>query len=157
VKDISSGDDSIDVLYWVAARPHWKTGTRSGHRGCQRAKEGRVNFGILGAEEKCCGDPARRIGNEYLYQLMAMQNIETLKQHKVKKVVTSCPHCFNTFKERVPRVRSDFEVVHHSQFIADLIQSGKLEADQAERGQGYLPRLCYLGRTTTSTKRPGVC
>jgi Fe-S oxidoreductase len=85
-----------------------------------------VSFGVIGMEEGCSGDPARRLGNEYLFQLQAQQNIETLKGKLVHKVVANCPHCFNTIKHEYPQLGGDFEVIHHSEFLADLVAKGKL-------------------------------
>jgi Fe-S oxidoreductase len=79
-----------------------------------------TNFGILGTEETCCGEPLRRIGNEYLYQMQAQSNIETFKNYGVKKIVTTCPHCFNTLKNEYPQFGGEFEVIHHTQFLGDL-------------------------------------
>ena len=147
VTDISSGDDNIDVLYWVGCTAALEDRNQKVAQAVAGVlKKAGVNFGILGAEEKCCGDPARRIGNEYLYQMMAMQNIETMKQHKVKKVVTSCPHCFNTFKNEYPEFGADFEVSHHSQFIAELLESGKLKPSKPISGTATYHDSCYLGR-----------
>ena len=80
-----------------------------------------MDFAILGMEEGCSGDPARRMGNEYLYQIMAQQNIDTLNSYNVKKVVTICPHCFNTIKNEYPHLGGDYEVLHYSEFVAELI------------------------------------
>ena len=85
-----------------------------------------MSFAVLGEEETCTGDPARRLGNEYLFQMLAQQNIETLKNYKVKKIVTHCPHCFNTLKNEYPQFGGHFEVIHHSQLIARLLQEAAL-------------------------------
>ena len=79
-----------------------------------------VNFAILGQEEVCCGEPARRLGNEYLFQMQAAKNIELFKKYNVKKIVTSCPHCFNTIKNEYPQFGGEFDVVHHSQLINEF-------------------------------------
>ena len=88
-------------------------------------KQAGVNFGILGEEEMCCGDPARRLGAEHLFQMLAMNNIQLLSSYNIKKIVTACPHCFNTLKNEYPQMSGRFEVIHHSQFIADLIRENK--------------------------------
>jgi len=88
----------------------------------------------LGNEESCCGDPARRAGNEYLFQMQAERNIETLKQYGIKKIVTACPHCFNTLKNEYPQFGAVFEVRHHTQFISDLLSQGKLRLVSDGRG-----------------------
>jgi len=154
VKVLSEKPD-IDILYWV---------------GCTAALEDRnmkvaiatakvlqaagVNFGILGVEETCCGDPARRMGDEYLYQTLCQKNIETLKKYNVKKIVTSCPHCFNTLKNEYPQFGADFEVVHHSQFILDLITQGKLKGGSIDGIKLAYHDSCYLGRHNDIYKQP---
>jgi Fe-S oxidoreductase len=142
-----SGDSDVDVVYWVGC-------TAALDERCQKiavsmAKILRatgVKFAILGNEESCCGDPARRAGNEYLFQMQAERNIETLKRYNVKKIVTACPHCFNTLKNEYPQFGGDFEVMHHTQFIADLLSQGKLRlvSDGSRKVTYHDP--CYLGR-----------
>ena len=105
-----------------------------------------VDFAILGPEETCCGEPARRLGNEYLFQLQAMKNIELLKNYNVKKVVTSCPHCFNTIKNEYPQFEGEFEVIHHSQLIAELLKQGKIKPASLADGKLTYHDSCYLGR-----------
>ncbi|TRZ69869.1 MAG: (Fe-S)-binding protein, partial [Rhodocyclaceae bacterium] len=86
-----------------------------------------INFGVLGAEEVCCGDPARRMGDEYLFQNLCQNNIELFNKYGVKKIITFCPHCFTAFKDEYPQFGGNFEVIHHTQFIAELISKGKLK------------------------------
>src|SRR6185369_16761439 len=92
-------------------------------------KEGGVDFAVLGLEEGCTGDPARRSGNEMLYQIQAQQNVETMNAKKVKKVVTACPHCLHTIKNEYPQLGGNFEVRHHTQLIRELVQAGKIQID----------------------------
>ncbi len=111
-------------------------------------KEGGVDFAVLGLEEGCTGDPARRAGNEMLYQMQAQQNIETMNSKKVKKVITACPHCLHTIKNEYPQLGGVFEVRHHTQVIRELVESGKV---QVEKGTDGIQRVvfhdpCYLGR-----------
>jgi Fe-S oxidoreductase len=105
-----------------------------------------VSFAILGEAETCTGDPARRLGNEYLFQMLAQQNIETLNSHHVRKIVTHCPHCFNTLKNEYPQFGGNFEVIHHSQLIARLLQEGRLAPSQAYTEKVTFHDACYLGR-----------
>lgn len=111
-------------------------------------KEGGVDFAVLGLEEGCTGDPARRSGNEMLYQMEAQQNVDTMNARKVKKVVTACPHCLHTIKNEYPQLGGNFEVRHHTQLIRELVAEGKIQMD-ATKTQGKAVTLhdpCYLGR-----------
>jgi len=105
-----------------------------------------VKFAILGIEEGCCGDPARRVGNEYLFQTLAQINIETFKRYHIKKILTSCPHCFNTLKTEYPQLGFSCEVVHHAVFLQQVIQSGSLKFDHALEKKLTYHDPCYLGR-----------
>lgn len=112
-----------------------------------------VNFGVLGAEENCCGDQVRRVGNEYMFQMLAQENIETITRYNVKKILFTCPHGYNTFKNEYPEVAKqagvenwNVETVHHSEFIAELIESGKLDASAADASSVTFHDPCYLGR-----------
>lgn len=105
-----------------------------------------LSFAILGTEEKCCGDTARRLGNEFLYHMLAEQNVETLNGYGVKKIVTSCPHCLNTLKNEYPQLGGHFEVVHHSELLADLLQAEKLSPVGTVEGVATYHDSCYLGR-----------
>jgi Fe-S oxidoreductase len=118
-------------------------------------REGGVDFAVLGLEEGCTGDPARRSGNEMLYQMQAQQNVEAMNSKKVKKVVTACPHCLHTIKNEYPQLGGNFEVRHHTQLISELVAAGKIEIDavdkaksKADGGPGKLTfhDPCYLGR-----------
>jgi len=109
-------------------------------------KKAGVSFAILGNEEKCCGDSARRLGNEYLYQTLANENVETLNSSGVKKIITSCPHCFNTLKHEYPQLGGSYEVIHHTVFLNKLLKEGKLEPQKNVAATCTYHDSCYLGR-----------
>ncbi|MCX6005597.1 MAG: (Fe-S)-binding protein, partial [Chloroflexi bacterium] len=105
-----------------------------------------TSFGILGAQEMCCGEPARRLGNEYLFQTLAAQNVEQFKSYNAKKIITICPHCFNTLKNEYPQFDGNFEVIHHSSFISKLIDEGKIKPSILKENKITYHDSCYLGR-----------
>lgn len=141
---------SLEVIYWVGCMSSFDARNQRLARSLVtifRAAD--VKFAILGVEEACCGDPARRAGNEYLYQILAQQNIETLNQYRPRRIVASCPHCFNTLLNEYPQLGGRYEVVHHAQFIEELVASGRLRLPAAAAGQraGFAYHdPCYLGR-----------
>ena len=112
----------------------------------QLLEQAGVNFAVLGRDEKCSGDPARRIGNEFLFEQLAKENVENLNRHQVKRVVTACPHCFNTFKNEYPQYGAHFEVYHHSEYLAKLIEEGRLKAVNESDKKITFHDPCYLGR-----------
>jgi Fe-S oxidoreductase len=142
------GEDSdVDILYWVGCTEALEDRSLKVAQAVARLmKQAGVNFGILGEEEMCCGDPARRLGAEHIFQMLAMNNIQLFTSYNVKKIVTACPHCFNTLKNEYPQLGGQFEVVHHSQFIADLIRENKLKINQAREAIVTYHDACYLGR-----------
>jgi Fe-S oxidoreductase len=108
-----------------------------------------INYAILGKEEMCTGDPARRAGNEFLFQMMAYQNIQTLNNYGIKKIVTTCPHCFNIFKNEYPVLGGSYEVIHHTTFLQQLIDEGKIKLKDSDTFKGKRITYhdsCYLGR-----------
>ncbi len=140
-------DSNIDVLFWVGCTEALEErSTRVAQAIARVLKQAGINFGILGVEEVCCGDPARRLGNEYLFQLQAQGNIELFKNYGIKKIVTGCPHCYNTLKYEYPQFGGDFAVVHHTEFIANLLQEGKLGTIKGNGAVVTYHDSCYLGR-----------
>lgn len=113
-----------------------------------------VDYAVLAHQESCTGDPARRLGNEYLYQTLARQNIETLNSHNVTKIITQCPHCFNTIANEYPDLGGKYEVMHHSEYIQQLIQQGKIRLSDNGREKITFHDPCYLGRWNGKTEQP---
>ena len=108
-----------------------------------------IKFAILGGEEMCNGDPARRAGNEFLFQMMAYQNIQTLNNYNIKKIVTACPHCFNILKNEYPKLGGTYEVIHHTTFLQELINEGRIKLKEGGNFKGKRITFhdsCYLGR-----------
>jgi Fe-S oxidoreductase len=105
-----------------------------------------VDFAILGGEEKCCGDPVRRIGNEYLFQMLAQENVEVLNSYKVKKIVAQCPHCVNTLQNEYPQFGGNYEVLHYSEYLKGLLAQGRLKLTKPVEAAVCYHDPCYLGR-----------
>ena len=144
---IMAEDSDVDVLYWVGCTSALEDrSTRVARAIAKVLKMAGVNFGILGPEEGCCGDPARRLGNEYLFQMQAESNIEILKGYNVKKIVTACPHGYHVLKNEYPRFGGQFEVMHHTEFIASLFKERELGVIRGPKGVVTYQDSCYLGR-----------
>ncbi len=146
IKHISEAPDA-EFLYWVGCTAALDDRNQKVAIALSKLlKAAGIKFAILGEEESCCGDPARRMGNEYLFQLQALQNIETLTKYNVRKIVTACPHGFNTLKNEYPQFGGNFEVIHHTQLLAELLWSGRLQITRGEHGIVTYHDSCYLGR-----------
>jgi len=138
-----------DILFWVGCAGSYDDRAKKITRAFVKIlNKAQVNFGVLGDEESCTGDPAKRAGNEMLFQMQALTNIEIMNAYEVKKIVTTCPHCMNTIGNEYPQLGGNYEVIHHTQLIDSLIKEGKL---QIEGGSYKGKRIsyhdpCYLGR-----------
>lgn len=148
--DMTAAGEVPDVLFWVGCAgsfdERYKSVTRSFAKILQTAE---IKFAVLGMEETCNGDPAKRAGNEFLAQMQAMQNITTMNNYDVKKIVTACPHCFNTIKNEYPDLGGNYEVIHHSTFLSQLLADGKIKVEEnnplANKSITYHDS-CYIGR-----------
>ncbi|MGC8594707.1 MAG: (Fe-S)-binding protein [Candidatus Kryptoniota bacterium] len=139
--------DNFEILYWVGCAGSFDMRYQKVARAFSELMNiAGVKFAILGNEEKCTGDPARRSGNEYLAQTLIRENIEVMNKHKVKKIVATCPHCFNTLKNEYPDFGGNYEVVHHTDFIMDLINSGRLKLSPSAMRRITYHDSCYIGR-----------
>ncbi|MBK6931051.1 MAG: (Fe-S)-binding protein [Saprospirales bacterium] len=141
---------SPEILFWVGCAGSFDARAQKVTKAvCEILHHAGVTFAILGKEERCTGDPARRAGNEFLFQMTAMMNIETLNRYGVQKIVTACPHCFNVLKNEYPELGGHYDVIHHTQLINELIRDGRLK--MKESGDFTGKRItyhdsCYLGR-----------
>ncbi len=148
--EILDGGDPLttEYLYWVGCAGSFDDKNKKVTRAvAELLRRAGVDVSILGPAENCTGDPARRSGNEYIFQMLAMQNIETLDTMGVRKIITQCPHCFNTLGNEYPQLGGHYEVVHHSQFLEELIESGRLDLSGATLAERIVYHdSCYLGR-----------
>lgn len=136
-----------DVLYWVGCAAAFdERNQQVAAAFAKLLQRAGVDFAILGEEERCTGDPARRMGNEYLFQTLARENIAILNGYGITKIVTTCPHGFNTIKNEYPKLGGSYEVVHHTQLLADLVQEGRLRPEKPIEGVASFHDPCYLGR-----------
>jgi heterodisulfide reductase subunit D len=139
-----------EILFWVGCAGSYDERAQKITRDiCKILQYVGISYAVLGTEESCTGDPAKRAGNEFLFQMQAMTNIQVLDGYNIKKIVTGCPHCFNTIRNEYPGLGGNYEVIHHTQLIQQLIKDGKLMADDGESFKGKRITFhdpCYLGR-----------
>jgi len=141
-------DSDCEYLFWVGCAGSFDSRYQKVSQAIVKLfNKAGVNYRILGTEEKCNGDTARRLGNEYLAQMMMQENVETLNNYKVKKIVTGCPHCFNSLKVEYPQFGGNFEVYHHTEVLEQLVEDGKLKLkEEGEKQKVTYHDSCYLGR-----------
>lgn len=150
VAEMAAKGQQPEILFWVGCAGSFDARAQKITRDiCKILQFVGISYAVLGTEESCTGDPAKRAGNEFLFQMQAMMNIQVLDGYQIKKVVTGCPHCFNTIKNEYPGLGGNYEVIHHTQLIQQLIDEGKLKAENGASFTGKKITYhdpCYLGR-----------
>ena len=146
---ISEGNQP-EILFWVGCAGSFDARAQKVTKAfCTILDACEINYAILGNEEQCTGDPARRAGNEFVFQMLALQNIQTMNMYEVKKIVATCPHCFNILKNEYPALGGNYEVMHHSDYLNQLIKEGRIKLKEGGDFKGKKIAYhdsCYLGR-----------
>jgi heterodisulfide reductase subunit D len=148
--DMAAAGETPEILFWVGCAGSYDARAQKVTVAfAEILNKAGIAFAILGNEERCTGDPARRAGNEFVFQMLALQNIETLNMYNVQKIVTACPHCFNTLKNEYPALGGNYEVIHHTQLLQQLINEGRVKMKEGGAFKGKRITYhdsCYMGR-----------
>ena len=157
IEDFQNEGTSPEILFWIGCAGSFDDRAKRITKAFVKIlNSANISFGVLGKDESCTGDPAKRAGNEFLFQMQAMTNIETLNSFDIKTIVTTCPHCFNTIKNEYPSLGGNYDVYHHTQFINKLLEEGRFSI----KGGSYNGKKityhdpCFLGRANKEYSAP---